>query len=205
MYGLRRRDRAGELEEAADELGDALGSGSLGARPVPFAGGGARLPGDHRDCRAQEQGEGRSCNRAGTVASDELGEPVAAGCGSCRHWLTREMAAQVVGECRGRDVAQCGIGLEGFQHDPVEVAAQASGEARQRRGGLRVVLRRPGDRVTRGRRGCRHRRIVVCRADVAPHPGGRDAGQQPVEQDTERLQMSLAVDTGRLASCSGDA
>ncbi len=139
------------------------------------------------------------------MAADELAEEVARGGGTGEDDLIREVPLQIGGEAVGRVVAALAIFFEALHHDPIEIAAQGSGQLRA----LGVAALRGGREFVAVERF--HARRRARRIDLADDPPDfiqaraghrrrvdrRAAGEQFVEQHAEAVDVAARVDVER--------
>ncbi len=181
-------------EDVDQELGDAPGGRRL-AVGAHHADGGA----DHRGQQSGERDGARAHHQP--VPADEAASAVDRARRARHHRLARQVAPDVVGELRRRAVAALAVLLDRLEHDPVEIAAQASHQLG------RVGRARAGDLgrlpTERGEAGRGARRLAL--ADEPAHLVGRravegllrqraHAGEELVEHHAERVDVGAGVD-----------
>jgi hypothetical protein len=195
-------------EHDADEIGDRCVAAEQDLRAVALRErlGALALRLDRLPRRADDAGDERREDDergadAEAVAADELGAAVGERIGARRHRLVGEVAAQVVGECRGGRVALRGLLLQRLRADVLEVAPQRAAEPQRRLAASRcgsvaaVVF---GDGLgERPRIGLDDRTQPIDRR-CAGARRRMDAGEQYVEEDAERVDIGRGRHRGAL-------
>jgi hypothetical protein len=198
---LCRRVRHAE-EVVVEEAGDGRGGGRLVSRPHCFATGFARLPEAERGAGRQREEDEGGGEHGGAVTADEEPEPVAEPGRARGHRLASKMAPDVVGEFPGGFVAMGPLLFEGLHHDAVQIRAQAAGQAARVAAAIlghrgQFVGRQAG-KPDRGFGWCllaeQPAKVGVIAGQQGAGVEGRLAGQQFVEQDSERVHIGAGVD-----------